>query len=66
MVKLKNVKAVVTIYMELAVGELEKKPATGARKGVNTFTKEPCVFKAQPASKIVKCFPMRNSRPSQP
>ena len=60
MVKLKNVKAVVTIYMELAVSELEKKPATGARKGVNTFTKEPCVlFKAKPASKIVKCFPMK-------
>ena len=39
--------------------KLKKKPATAARKGVNPFTKEPCVFKAKPASKIVKCFPMK-------
>merc|ERR1711941_153928 len=26
--------------------KLKKKPATPARKGVNPFTKEPCVFKA--------------------
>ena len=67
MVKLKNVKAVVTNYMELAAAELEKmklkkKPATAARKvhhGALGCTKEPCVFKAKPASKIVKCFPMK-------
>merc|ERR1712048_671209 len=29
--------------------KLKKKPATPARKGVNPFTKEPCVFKAKPA-----------------
>merc|ERR1712125_18496 len=29
--------------------KLKKKPATAARKGVNPFTKEPCVFKAKPA-----------------
>ena len=73
--KLKNVKAVVINYMELAAAELKKngkfklggvlnmklkkKPATAARKGVNPFTKEPCVFKAKPASKTVKCFPMK-------
>merc|ERR1719378_611558 len=28
--------------------KLKKKPATPARKGVNPFTKEPCVFKAKP------------------
>merc|ERR1712048_1436128 len=39
--------------------ELKKKPATPARKGVNPFTKEPCVFKAKPASKTVKAFPMK-------
>ena len=33
---------------------LKKKPATPARKGVNPFTREPCVFKAKPASKTVK------------
>merc|ERR1719163_257973 len=36
--------------------KLKKKPATPARKGVNPFTKEPCVFKAKPASKTVKAF----------
>merc|ERR1712146_831265 len=35
-------------------GELKLKPATPARKGVNPFTKEPCVFKAKPASKTVR------------
>merc|ERR1712176_252722 len=40
--------------------KLKKKPATPARKGVNPFTKEPCVFKAKPASKTVRCLPMKN------
>ena len=31
-----------------------KKPATKARAGVNPFTKEPTVFKAKPARKVVK------------
>merc|ERR1719463_965884 len=73
--KAKQVKAVVTSYLELAAGELKKngkfkfggvlnmklkkKPAVAARKGVNPFTKEPCVFKAKPASKTVKVFPMK-------
>merc|ERR1712181_140630 len=39
--------------------KLKKKPATPARKGVNPFTKEPCVFKAKPASKTVKVFAMK-------
>merc|ERR1712151_817721 len=39
--------------------KLKKKPATPARKGLNPFTKEPCVFKAKPASKTVKAFPMK-------
>merc|ERR1719375_2244975 len=39
--------------------KLKKKPATPARKGVNPFTKEPCVFKAKPASKTVKVLPMK-------
>ncbi len=33
---------------------VNKKPATKARKGVNPFTGEPTVFKAKPASKVVK------------
>merc|ERR1711881_805586 len=39
--------------------KLKVKPARPARKGVNPFTKEPCVFKARPASKTVKVYPMK-------
>merc|ERR1711881_192589 len=39
--------------------KLKVKPARPARKGVNPFTKEPCVFKAKPASKTVKVFAMK-------
>merc|ERR1711972_735818 len=39
--------------------KLKTKPATPARKGVNPFTKEPRVFKAKPASKTVRGFPMK-------
>jgi nucleoid DNA-binding protein len=36
-----------------------KKPATKARKGINPFTKEPTVFKAKPARKVVKGRPVK-------
>jgi DNA-binding protein HU-beta len=36
-----------------------KKPATKARKGINPFTKEPTVFKARPARKVVKARPVK-------
>merc|ERR1712057_78879 len=65
--KTKDVRGVVDAYMGVAVEQVKKtgsfkmagmlnmklknKPATKARKGVNPFTKEPCVFKAKPASK---------------
>merc|ERR1712080_797507 len=39
--------------------KLKKKPARSAKKGVNPFTKEPCVFKAKPASKTVRALPMK-------
>merc|ERR1712199_98885 len=39
--------------------KLKVRPATKARKGVNPFTKEPCVFKAKPASKTVKGIPLK-------
>merc|ERR1739848_462156 len=39
--------------------KLKSKPATPARKGVNPFTKEPCVFKAKPASRTVRALPMK-------
>ena len=36
-----------------------KKPATKARKGINPFTKEPTVFKAKPARKLVRARPVK-------
>merc|ERR1712139_491894 len=39
--------------------KLKKTPARPARKGVNPFTKEPCVFKAKPASKTVKALALK-------
>merc|ERR1719324_1905557 len=73
--KAKDVKAVVDGILSVAAAELKKtgsfklagalnmklkkKPAQPARKGVNPFTKEPCVFKAKPASKTVRALPMK-------
>merc|ERR1719493_168643 len=42
--------------------KLKKKPARPAKKGINPFTKEPCVFKAKPASKTVRALPMKKLR----
>jgi DNA-binding protein HU-beta len=39
-----------------------KKPATKARKGINPFTKEPTIFKAKPARKIVKARPVKAAK----
>merc|ERR1712028_136517 len=39
--------------------KLKKKAASPAKKGINPFTKEPCVFKAKPASKTVKALAMK-------
>merc|ERR1712210_366080 len=73
--KPKQVRTIVTGLMDLAASELKKngafklagclnmklkkKPAAAARKGVNPFTKEPCVFKAKPASQTVRALPMK-------
>merc|ERR1712050_454139 len=73
--KVKQVKECIEAYMGVAASQLKaagsfkfagsinmklkKKPAMPARKGVNPFTKEPCVFKAKPASKTVRAFPMK-------
>ena len=73
--KPKQVKTIITSYIELAATELKKngafklagvlnmklkkKPARLARKGINPFTKEPFVFKAKLASRTAKCFPMK-------
>merc|ERR1719281_990891 len=74
-VKSKQVKGIMDSFIALAASEikkngsfklggclnlkLKKKPATAARKGINPFTKEPCVFKAKPASKTVKIIAMK-------
>jgi len=39
-----------------------KKPATKARKGINPFTKEPTVFKAKPARKMIKVRPVKAAK----
>merc|ERR1719261_1853470 len=73
--KTKDVKGVVDALMGVAVEQVKKsgsfklagmlnmklknKPARPAKKGINPFTKEPCVFKAKPASKTVRCLPMK-------
>merc|ERR1719262_666813 len=73
--KTKDVRGVVDAYMGVAVAQVKKsgsfkvagminmklknKPATKARKGINPFTKEPCVFKAKPASKTVRGIAMK-------
>merc|ERR1712048_600481 len=73
--KPKDGKTAMRAYMELAADQvktngsfklggvlnlkLKKTKAKPARKGVNPFTKEPCVFKAKPASKTVKALPLK-------
>lgn len=39
-----------------------KRPATKARKGINPFTKEPTVFKAKPARKIIRARPVKAAK----
>jgi nucleoid DNA-binding protein len=36
-----------------------KKPATPERAGINPFTKQPTVFKARPARRIVRARPVK-------
>merc|ERR1719465_400093 len=71
--KSKDVKAVMEGIIEIAAEQLKKngsfklagafklkkKPARPAKKGIDPFTKEPCVFKAKPASKTVRALPMK-------
>ena len=39
-----------------------KKAATKARKGINPFTKEPMVFKAKPARKVIRVRPVKAAK----
>jgi DNA-binding protein HU-beta len=74
----KDVKSVIECLAEIGYKELKKtgaffvpgfakfvvikKPATKARKGINPFTKEPTVFKARPARKIVRARPVKAAK----
>merc|ERR1712066_343940 len=79
-VKARDVKGAMEAYISIAATQVKKtgafkvggalnlklksKPARPARKGVNPFTKEPCVFKAKPASKTVRVLPMKKFKAS--
>ena len=70
----KDVKAVIESLAEIGYKELNKsgafvlpgfakfvvvkKPATKERSGINPFMKEPMIFKAKPARKIVRVRPV--------
>jgi DNA-binding protein HU-beta len=74
----KDVKGVIESLAEIGYKELKKtgafvvpgfgkfvvikKPATKARKGINPFTKEPTVFKAKPARKVIKVRPVKATK----
>ncbi len=36
-----------------------EKPATPEREGINPFTKQPTIFKAKPARKVIKARPVK-------
>ena len=74
----KDVKGVIETLAEVGYKELKKngaflvpgfarfvvikKPATAERAGINPFTKEPTVFKARPARKIVRARPVKAAK----
>jgi DNA-binding protein HU-beta len=74
----KDVKGVIEAVAEIGYKELKKtgaffvpglakfivikKPATQARKGINPFTKEPTIFKAKPARKIIRARPVKAAK----
>ena len=71
----KDVKAVIESLATIGYKELNKsgafvvpgfakfvvirKPATKERSGINPFTKEPMIFKAKPARKVVRARPVK-------
>jgi DNA-binding protein HU-beta len=74
----KDVKGVMETLATIAYKELKKngafllpgfakfvvinKPATKERAGINPFTKEPTVFKARPARKIIRARPVKAAK----
>ena len=74
----KDVKGVIESLAEIGYQELKKtgaffvpgfakfvvikKPATKERRGINPFTKEPTIFKAKPARKIIRARPVKAAK----
>ena len=74
----KDVKAVIELLAAIGYKELNKsgaflvpgfakfvvikKPATKERNGINPFTKEPTIFKAKPARKIIRARPVKAAK----
>jgi nucleoid DNA-binding protein len=74
----KDVKSVIESLAEIGYKELKKtgaifvpgfakfvvikKPATKTRKGINPFTKEPTIFKANSARKIIRARPVKAAK----
>jgi DNA-binding protein HU-beta len=74
----KDVRGVIESLMDIGYRELKKtgaffvpgfakfvvikKPATKERKGINPFTKEPTIFKAKPARKIIRARPVKAAK----
>jgi nucleoid DNA-binding protein len=74
----KDVKTVIELLASVAYKEMKKsgafllpgfakfivvkKPATPERNGINPFTKEPTVFKAKPARKVLKVRPVKAAK----
>jgi nucleoid DNA-binding protein len=74
----KDVKGVIESLADIGYKELNKsgvflvpgfakfvvirKPATKERSGINPFTKEPTIFKAKPARKIIKARPVKAAK----
>ena len=57
-----NLLAMTSPYFRIIPRLRFKKPATKARKGINPFTKEPTMFKAKPARKIIKARPVKATK----
>jgi nucleoid DNA-binding protein len=74
----KDIKGVIESLAEIGYKELKKtgaffvpgfakfvvikKPATKERSGINSFTKEPTIFKAKPARKIIRARPVKAAK----
>ena len=60
--KNKQVKGVIESLFGVATNEikkLKKKATTPAKKGIDPFTKAPCVFKSNPASNTLRALAMK-------